>query len=425
MLNANSLRRLGRSITGLAALLLLNAIPFAPDAQAASNGTLVVYTQEGADVAAARQTLTDSGCTILKEIPFSSGNFTIFHVKPNSGNVNAVVSMFAGRIDPNIASAEATIQSKCSGFFSWPPRPTCTPNDPDYPSQYALTNMNWNDARCFMRLLGIGQRAYPRFTILDTGCNSIPTGDEMTNIQQFNFVGGLNGVPECNIDSGIHGTAVAGVASVRTNNATFLSGVASHNLPSRVTSCRCSNDGSTVQTIDVLQAMTWCVDNQSLRGGPGIINISLNSIGLPSYNASPVFQEIAKQARAKGDLFVNSSGNDGFVDPSPELNMRRVMAFDEDNNVASFSNTGPFKAGAPGVLVAAMDSPTSVAFGSGTSFAAPNWGGVAALIMSLNPRMTAPRADQIVYQTADTTSQGNKLPNVKRAVIASLIWGWW
>lgn len=425
MLNADSLKRLGRTIIGLSALLLLNAIPFAPSAQAASNGTLVVYTQAGADVAAARQTINDSGCTILSEIPCSSGNFTIFHVQPNNGNVSAIVSMFAGRVDPNIASAEATIQSKCCGFWSWPPRPSCTPNDPDYPSQYALINMNWNDARCTLRLLGIGQRAYPRFTVLDTGCNSITTGDEMTNIQQFNFVGGLNGVPECNVDSGIHGTAVAGVASVRTHNSTFLAGVASHNLPTRVTSCRCSSDGNSVQTIDVLRAMTWCVDNQSLRGGPGIINISLNSIGLPSYNASPVFQEIAKLARQKGDLFVNAAGNDGLVDSSPELYMRRIMAYDEDNNVASFSNTGPFKAGAPGVLVAAMDSPHSVAFGSGTSFAAPNWGGVAALIMSLNPRMNAPRADKIVYQTADTTAQGNKIPNVNRAVIASVLWGWW
>jgi subtilisin family serine protease len=284
--------------------------------------------------------------------------------------------------------------------------------------------MNWNDAHCALRLLGIEQRAYPRFTVLDTGCNSITTGDEMTNIQQFNFVGGLNGVPESNVDSGIHGTAVAGIASVRTHNSTLLAGVASHNLPTRVTSCRCSSDGSSVQTIDVLRAMTWCIDNQSLRGGPGIINISLNSIGLPSYNASPVFQEIAKLARKKGDLFVNAAGNDGLVDPSPERNIRRVMAYDEDNNVASFSNTGPFKAGAPGVLVAAMDSPNSVAFGSGTSFAAPNWGGVAAFIMSLNPRLTAPKADKIVYKTADTTAQGNKIPNVNRAVISSILWGW-
>ncbi|HNB23509.1 MAG TPA: S8 family serine peptidase, partial [Candidatus Melainabacteria bacterium] len=154
--------------------------------------------------------------------------------------------------------------------------------------------------------------------------------------------------------------------------------------------------------------------------------MSLNALaGYPTYNASPVFQEIAKQARLKGDLFVNSSGNDGAVDPSPELNMRRVAALDEDNNLAAFSNTGPFKGAAPGVLVAAMDSPTSVAFANGTSFAAPNWAGVCALVMSFNPYMNAVRADSIVYRTADTTSQGMKIPNVNRAILASLMWGWW
>lgn len=422
MLNANSLRKFRLRVAAMSALFVLQAFPLMSSAQAPPN-TIIVCTQAGGDVAAAKKTLTDAGCTILTEIPFVTGNFTILHVRPNNGNVTEAVAKFNGSIDPNIVSAEATLQSK-KQWFCWPPRPTCTPNDPDYPSQYALPAMDWNDARCTLRLLGIGQRAYPRFTCIDTGVNDISAGDEMINVQQYNFVGGLNGVPENNFDSGVHGTAVTGIAGARTNNGTFISGVASHNLPVKIVSCRTSNDGDAIATVDVLRAMVWCVDHQAERGGRGVINVSLNSFGLPKYNGSPVVQEIAKNARKQGDLMINASGNEAIVDPSPEKFMRRVLALDENNQVASFSNTGPFKGSAPGVLVTTFDSPNSIAFGTGTSYACPNWSGAVALMMSLSPNLTAARADNIVYQTANTTSQGYKIPNINKAVIATVLFGW-
>ncbi len=423
MLNANSLRKVRQTVAGFSALLLLNAFPLMPSAHAATAGTIIVCTQAGGDVASAKKTLTDAGCTIVSEITCTTGNFSILEVRPNNGDVNGAVSKFSGTVDPNILSAEAKFQSKAQ-WFCWPPRPTCVPNDPDYPSQYALANMNWNDARCTMRLLGISQRAYPRITLVDSGCNKIVAGDEMVNVQQFNFAGGPNGVPEATFDPGIHGTAVIGIAGARTNNSTFISGVASHNLPVKVTSCRVSNDGVAIETIDVIRAMVWCVDHQVERGGPGIINLSVNSFGLPKYNGSPVFQEIGRLARKQGDLFVNASANEGLVDPSPEKNLRRILALDENNMVAPFSNTGPFKGAAPGVLIATFDSPNTIAFGTGTSFACPNWAGTCALLMSLQPRMNAVRADQIVYNTADNTPEGYKLPNVNKAVIATLLFGW-
>jgi subtilisin family serine protease len=101
------------------------------------------------------------------------------------------------------------------------------------------------------------------------------------------------------------------------------------------------------------------------------------------------------------------------------------MAFDENNDVASFSNTGPFKAGAPGVLVAAMDSPNSVAFGTGTSFAAPNWSAGIAFLQSFRTSSNAVKMDKIIYKTADTTAQGNKIPNFNKAVIKAAVWSWW
>ncbi len=425
MLNADSWKRVGQTVARLSAVLLLSTLPLMPSAQAASNGTILVCTQAGGDVQAAKDTLTAAGCTVIGEVPCQSGNFSILQVIPNNGNVAAAVAKFNGSIDANILSAEATFQSR-SQFFFWPPRPTCTPNDPDYPSQYALPAMNWNDARCTLRLLGITQRAYPRVTVIDTGTNMVTPGDEMTSIQQFNFVGGLNGVSEAPLDSGVHGTACASIMAARTNNANFISGGASYNLPVKITACRVSNDGETIDTLDVLRAMTWCVDHQRDRGGPGVINLSINSTALPTYNGSSVVQAIAQAARKQGDLIVNGSGNLGVVDPSPEKYLRRVMAYDQDNNVASFSNTGPFKAGAPGVDIAVIaGNPASTLFGDGTSFSGPNWGSAICFLQSFVPWSNPVRLDNIVYQTADNTAQGNKIPNFNRATIYTLLFGWW
>ncbi|PZM86113.1 MAG: hypothetical protein DKT66_01545 [Candidatus Melainabacteria bacterium] len=425
MLNANSWKRFRQTAIKVSAVLLLSAFPLMPSAQAA-NGTILVCTQAGGDVAAAKQALTDAGCTVLAEIPCQTGGFSILHVRPNNGDVAGAVAKFNGKVDANILSAEASFQSKLSGWFNWPPRPSCVPNDPDYPDQYALPAMQWNDARCTLRLLGMGQRAYPRITVIDSGHNLVTAGEEMTQVRQFNFAGGANGVAEAPFDSGVHGTAVSSIMSCKTNNSTFIAGTASHNLPVKVVACRVTNDGETIDTMDVLRAMTWCVDNQALRGGPGAINLSINSSILPTYNGSSVVQEIAKAARKQGDLFVNGSGNSGIVDPSPEQYLRRVMAYDENNQVAAFSNTGPFKAGAPGVNITVVaGNPAQIYHGDGTSFSGPFWAGGIAFLQSFVPWSNPVRLDSIIYRTCDDTPQGNKIPNFNRALVNALLFGWW
>lgn len=425
MLNADSWKKIGQTAARLSAVLLLGAFPMMPSAYAA-NGDVLVCTQAGGDVAAAKKTLTDAGCTVLSEVPCRVGGFSVLQVRPNNGDVNAAVAKVNGRVDPNILSAEASFQCKLTGWFNWPPRPSCVPNDPDYPDQYALSAMNWNDARCTLRLLGIGQRALPRVTLIDSGHTVVTAGDEITNVQQYNFASGATGTPEVPFDTGLHGTAVSSIMSCKTHNSTFMCGAASHNLPVKVVSCRISNDGESIDTMDVLRAMTWCVDNQALRGGPGAINLSINNPTLPTFNGSAVIQEIAKAARKQGDVIVNGAGNSGLVDPSPELYLRRVMAYDENNQVASFSNTGPFKAGAPGVNITLVTgSPAEIYHGDGTSFSGPYWAGAIAYLHSFVPWSNPVRLDNILYRTSDTTSQGNKIPNFNRAVTYALLFGWW
>lgn len=423
MLNAVSYKKFGKIALSFTALIMLSAIPFAQSATAApSSGTVLVCTQPGGSVETAKQTLKANGCTVLSEIPCVAGRFSILQVRPSGGNVAAIVSQFNGAVDANILSAEVTFQSVANSHSS---RRSCTPNDPDYPSQYALPAMQWNDAHCALKLLGIRQRAYPRMTVIDSGINRINC-NELEEVTQYNFVGGVIGASESPFDSGFHGTGVAAVANCLTNNDRFIAGGASHNLPGKVVSCRVSNDGNSIDTLDVLRAMVWCVDNQRLRGGPGAINLSIQSPVLPTYNGSSVVQEIARAARRQGDLFVNSAGNEALVDPSPERNLRRVLALDEDNNVATFSNTGPFNAGAPGVNITTVSgNPARIFSVSGTSFASPYWAGTISYLQSFMPWNNAVRLDALVYNSADRTRQGNRIPNYARALAYLLFFGWW
>jgi hypothetical protein len=57
-------------------------------------------------------------------------------------------------------------------------------------------------------------------------------------------------------------------------------------------------------------------------------------------------------------------------------------------------------------------------FGSGTSFAAPRWCAAIAAVMGVLPAnlRSAPYADTIVLFTANTTSEGFTVPNLKAAI---------
>ncbi|MBS2004576.1 MAG: S8 family serine peptidase, partial [Cyanobacteria bacterium SZAS LIN-5] len=331
---------------------------------------------------------------------FKSG-IHVIEVAPKNGTLADIKSKIEKAKNSNIKSIEITPVTTINSL----------PNDPDSPQQYALGIMSFSSA---LNLIGNHQRQTPRFTIVDTGVSLVH--GELVNVHQYNFVNGANGTPEPPFDSGIHGTAVCGTGAATTGNRTLIAGVGTSNLPVNVTSCRISNDGSAINTLDVINAFLWCIDNQRLRGGAGPINVSLASTTPPSYNGSSVVQDIAHALRDQGDLLVLGSGNTGTEDPSPELYARRVAATDENNQLAPFSVFGPFHAAAPGVNIIIIPS---LAYASGTSLSTPYWAGSITLLQSLNPRLNAVQADTILYNTATITSAGYHIPNIFKAVNAA------
>ncbi|MBS1954858.1 MAG: S8 family serine peptidase [Cyanobacteria bacterium SZAS-4] len=360
--------------------------------------SLLIETTRNADKQAIDDFLTENGCTILGEAHSTKCGIHVIEVAPKSGDLTQFKQKIEKVKNANIKSIEITPLTRLEAL----------PNDPDSPQQYALGIMNFSSA---LNIIGNHQKITPRFTLVDTGVQ--PVSGELTHVSQYNFVNGANGTPESPFDSGIHGTAVAGTGAATTDNHNLIAGVGTSNLPVRITSCRISNDGGTINTLDVIQALLWCVDNQALRGGPGPINVSLGSTAPPTYNGSSVVQDIAHELRNQGDLLVLAAGNNAMLDPSPELYARRVAGTDQNNQLASFSVFGPFHGAAPAVNIIIIPS---LALESGTSLAAPYWSGSIALLQSLNPRLNAVQADSIIYNQANVTGADWHIPNLFKAV---------
>jgi len=375
--------------------------------------SLLVMNRSQTNAEKFKERLKNRGFRIVNEVRCKKDGWSIFEVKHASDRIDAALARIRNSGDIDLEGAE--VKTACR--FT-----QCTPaiNDPEFASQLTIQQIDFGEMTCLLDAKSLSQVQQPRFTLIDSGVS--PITNEMTTIQQFNFAGGANGtVDAVPFDSGIHGTGVASVACATTNNANLLAGVASHaGQTVKVVCCRISNDGASIDQLDVDRALAWCVDNQSARGGPGVINLSIQNN--PTYNASPVVQGIAKSLAKQGDLLVNGAGNSPIEDPSKsKKGIRRVAGLDETDSLWVNSTFGPFEAAAPCVNVRIYDKGTSAAgFRTGTSLASPTWAGAVALLMSLSPKLDAIKADKLLFKTGAETEEGYVKPDLRAAIIKAL-----
>lgn len=374
--------------------------------------SILVMSKPGKDPSRFKERLVRRRFVIVNQTFCKKESFAIYEVQPKSGTVKSALNRVLTSQDEDLEASEIKFPSKTI---------QCTPsiNDPEFPSQTHLQQLNFGEMRCLLDAMNVTQQQPARVTVIDSGITPIP--GEMTNVTQYNFVDRVNGVPEASYDTGLHGTAVTCVMAAATNNSALFTGVSSHTNPTvRITSLRVGDDAGLIDTFDALDALTWCIDHQTERGGPGVINLSINSNQLPTYNGSTVVQGIAKSLRKHGDLIVNGAGNAGFLDPSKEKFLRRVGGLDETDHLWSSSVYGPFKAVAPVTARTWNTVASAPAVFTGTSLSAPCWGGAVALLMSLNPKLTTKKADKLVFKTGRTTEDGYIVPDLRAAVIKAL-----
>jgi len=201
-----------------------------------------------------------------------------------------------------------------------------------------------------------------------------------------------------------HGTHVAGIIAAVRGPADSGLGIAQ---AVKVMAVRAVPDGDE-RDKDVANAIRYAVDN-----GAQIINMSF---GKPYSPFKPVVDAAVKYADSKGVLMVHGAGNDGkdidvtssFPTPAYAGGGRARLwisvgasSWQPDSLAASFSNYGKTTVDvfAPGVDIWST-APGGFKKNSGTSMASPVVAGLAALLMSYYPNLSAADVRRIILESA-------------------------
>ena len=207
-------------------------------------------------------------------------------------------------------------------------------------------------------------------------------------------------------DDEIHGTHVSGIIAAERNNGIGMNGVA-HNT--KIMALRAVPDGDEYDK-DIALAIRYAVDN-----GAKVINMSFGKSYSP--NAEWVYEAI-KYAAEKDVLLVHAAGNDASDidveenfpnDAKDKLNefadnvltIGAMTRFFDDKIVASFSNYGKKNVDvfAPGLEIYSTFPKDSYESIQGTSMAAPEVAGVAALVRSYYPNLTASQVKHVIMDS--------------------------
>jgi cell wall-associated protease len=273
-----------------------------------------------------------------------------------------------------------------------------------------------------MQVMGMGQDIPAALADLNEGINYYkgqieyhlnvafdgrkPVGDNPYDINDNKYGNGNPGIR--NKDES-HGTHVAGIIAATRGNKKGVNGV-SKNVS--IMSIRAVPDGDEYDK-DVALAIRYAVDN-----GAKVINASFGKSFSP--NAEWVYEAL-EYAASKDVLFVHAAGNDGkdLDDPenknfpndhkfknSPEFveNVITVGALTSNFGsamIASFSNYGKQNVDvfAPGDGIYSTMPYNNYEFQGGTSMAAPAVAGIAAMIRSYFPRLSAVQVKQVIMQS--------------------------
>lgn len=207
-----------------------------------------------------------------------------------------------------------------------------------------------------------------------------------------------------------HGTHVAGIIAADRSNDVGIDGVAQN---VQIMAIRAVPDGDEYDK-DITMAFRYAVNN-----GAKVINTSFGKY----FSTHPEKVEEAMKYAAENDvLIVNAAGNDSYDldevrvypnDQTPEnetefinnfLNVGSITSSYGRDMVSPFSNYGKKSVDifAPGSDIYAPTPLNNYEYLQGTSMAAPAVAGVAALIRSYYPKLTAKQVKQIIMDSGLT-----------------------
>jgi subtilisin family serine protease len=307
-------------------------------------------------------------------------------------------------------------------------RASVTPNDPFFNQQYYLYNKGGpldsmpgtplgKQGADIKATAGWAESTGSESVIIavvDTGVDLLhPDLKNKLYSNGIDFVNYALGGGVASDDNG-HGTAVAGIVGADTNNGVGIAGVAWNCkiLPVKVL------DKTGVGTVEqVIAGIRWAADQAG--NGVKVINISW---GLDT--DSSFLSDAIDYAYGKGIVIVAAAGNAGLGHvqyPADYDHVMAIAATDYGDARPDWSNYGPkIDVAAPGVEIVSTvpreffgpgsgdygyfissAGPVLPAPGSGTSFAAPQVSGLAALIRAIKPFLTVDEVMNVIRFSAD------------------------
>jgi subtilisin family serine protease len=225
-------------------------------------------------------------------------------------------------------------------------------------------------------------------------------GDDPKNLTEKNY--GNNDVegPDAR-----HGTHVAGIIGANRKNTVGIKGIADN---VRIMSVRAVPNGDE-RDKDIANAILYAVDN-----GAKVINMSFGKAFSPN---KELVDKAVKYAESKGVLLIHAAGNDSddtdvesnfpnrkFIKGGEAKNWLEIGASSwgaDANFVGSFSNYGKKSVDlfSPGVQIYSTTPDNTYEDLQGTSMASPATAGVAAVLFSYFPELTATQVKDIIRQS--------------------------
>jgi thermitase len=385
--NTRSLLSLLRRAFVIVALVAAAAVPVSaqepprqPPPAGVAAGRILVKFKPGVGGPSAQRALTAQGLTVAGAIP----SLGVLKVSVKPGQELAEVAALSS--NPNVLYAEPDYIAHIQDTI---------PNDLYYGSQWGLSKIDapvaWD--------MTTGSSAVI-IAIVDTGIDLDKQDDfkcagKLT--AGWNFVAN-NNYPD---DDHGHGTHVAGIAAACSNNSIGVAGVA---WGARLMPVKVLDSGGNGFYSDVANGIIYAVNN-----GAKVVNLSLGGTSSDSTLASAV-----QYAHDHGALVAAAAGNcaqDGYqcnylynpiMYPAAYPTVMAVAATDSDDNWAWFSEYQPYvDVAAPGVNIYSTIREGGYGEMNGTSMATPFVSGLAALLWSIAPSLTADRVESIIESTAD------------------------
>lgn len=352
---------------------------------------------------------------ILKKTKLARARKNMLHIKlDNSLSVKDALDENWGGHDPDILCVEPNYLLFTQGL----------PNDPRFSQQWALYNYGQTGgvANCDINMpqawdITTGS-ADVIVAVIDTGVdythpdlvsqmwtnpgevanNGIDDDNNgyIDDIYGFNFAQNTNNP----FDENGHGTHCAGIIAAKGNNAVGTAGIS---WGAKIMACRFLGATGSGTVADAVEAINYAVAN-----GARILN---NSWGGTGYSAA--LEAAIQNAKNHEVLFVAAAGNSAknndvtphYPSSYPISNIIAVAATSHTDTLASFSCYGKQSVhiGAPGVSILST-VPNGYASYSGTSMAAPQVSGAAALLISMNPSMSLLELKDRLLWTGDAAA---------------------